>query len=157
MSRVAKKPIDIPSGVEITLTAQTLTVKGSKGVLKFDVPKSVSVNQADKVLTFAPRDEKGSTDAMAGTARAVVNNMVTGVTKGFEKKLELVGVGFRAQVQGNRIRRPKEARNAGCGPSSRRSSRPPGKQARGASRGSARPVQHSHQRAVADLLRVARR
>jgi len=103
MSRVAKKPIELPSGVEISLKGQALTVKGGKGALDHQVHRSVKVEQNGNVLTFAPKDGSKSANALAGTTRALVNNMVTGVSVGFEKKLQLVGVGYRAQAQGNRL------------------------------------------------------
>ncbi len=103
MSRVAKNPITLPKGVEVNIQGQLVTVKGSKGSLKFDVPAGVAVEQTDNVLTFAPRNAETFSNAMAGTTRALVNNMVTGVSAGFQKKLELVGVGYRAQVQGSKL------------------------------------------------------
>ena len=103
MSRVAKKPITLPKGVEVNIQGQLVTVKGSKGSLVFDVPAGVAVVQEANVLTFEPRDAENFSNAMAGTARALVNNMVTGVSAGFQKKLELVGVGYRAQVQGSKL------------------------------------------------------
>jgi len=103
MSRVAKKPVTIPSGVDVTLSGQSVTVKGSKGSLSFDVPDVVEIHQEGKVLNFSPRDTNTFSNAMAGTARALINNMVIGVSSGFQKKLELVGVGYRAQVQGSAL------------------------------------------------------
>lgn len=103
MSRVAKKPIILPKGVEVNIQGQLVTVKGGKGSLVFDVPAGVAVAQDANVLTFEPRDAETFSNAMAGTARALVNNMVTGVSTGFQKKLELVGVGYRAQVQGSKL------------------------------------------------------
>jgi len=104
MSRVASNPITIPSGVEVTLNGQMINVKGAKGALAFDVHSGVEVKKDDNTLTFAVRSTDASgTMALAGTTRALVNNMVAGVSQGFEKKLELVGVGYRAQVQGNKL------------------------------------------------------
>ena len=104
MSRVANNPINIPSGVEVSLNGQMIDVKGTKGTLSFGIHSDVEVKKEDNTLTFAPRNlNDGGTTALAGTTRAVVNNMVTGVSSGFEKKLELVGVGYRAQVQGNKL------------------------------------------------------
>ena len=100
MSRVAKKPVEVPSGVEVKLNGQALSVKGSKGELGLDVHPDVAVEFADNVLKFAARDEERSSIALAGTMRALAANVVTGVSAGFEKKLELVGVGYRAQAQG---------------------------------------------------------
>lgn len=98
MSRIANAPIELPSGVEVSLSGQQITVKGSKGSMQFDINPDVSVEQNDKVLNV--KANTPSMMAMAGTTRALVNNMVTGVSTGFEKKLELVGVGYRAQAKG---------------------------------------------------------
>ncbi|MDT8385324.1 MAG: 50S ribosomal protein L6 [Gammaproteobacteria bacterium] len=103
MSRVAKNPIQIPAGVEVTLSGQSVKVKSSKGELIHETHDSVEVTQQDSVLTFAARDTAASSNALAGTTRAVVNNMVTGVSTGFEKKLTLIGVGYRAQAQGKTL------------------------------------------------------
>lgn len=100
MSRIAKYPVSIPAGVEVNLGGEVVTVKGKKGALQLDLHPAVEIVKKDKVLTFAPRDRDPKSDALAGTFRALLNNMVTGVTAGFEKKLELVGVGYRAQAQG---------------------------------------------------------
>lgn len=100
MSRVAKKPIAIPKGVEIALKGQDITVKSAKGSLQLTLAECVQTVFENNVLTFSPRDSETRSDAMAGTTRSLVNNMVTGVTQGFSKKLELVGVGYRAQAQG---------------------------------------------------------
>lgn len=100
MSRVAKKPVTLPKGVAVTLSGQTITVKGGKGSLSWDIPASVEVREEENTLMCAPRDSESSSNAMAGTARALIHNMVTGVSDGFQKKLELVGVGYRAQAQG---------------------------------------------------------
>jgi len=103
MSRVAKKPIELPSGIEVTVKGQSLTVKGGKGSLDHRVHRSVKVEQDGNVLTFAPRDGSKSANALAGTTRALVSNMVIGVSAGFEKKLQLIGVGYRAQAQGKSL------------------------------------------------------
>ncbi len=100
MSRIAKKPVSIPKGVDVAVNGSVLSVKGSKGRLELPVNDSVEVKFEDNVLTFAPRDALQSSMALAGTTRALAANMVTGVSEGFEKKLELVGVGYRAQAQG---------------------------------------------------------
>ena len=100
MSRVAKKPVELPSGVEVNISGQEVSVKGSKGSLSHTVHASVEVKQEENVLTFAPRNEEKQSNALAGTTRALLSNMVTGVSAGFERKLELVGVGYRAKVQG---------------------------------------------------------
>jgi len=103
MSRVAKAPVAIPAGVEVSLNGQELTVKGSKGSLTRVFNAAVALTVEDNAVKFAPSE--GSVDGwvQAGTARALVNNMVKGVSIGFEKKLTLVGVGYRAKVAGNKI------------------------------------------------------
>jgi large subunit ribosomal protein L6 len=101
MSRVAKAPVSLPSGVDVTLNGQSISVKGSKGTLEHAIHAKVEVCQVEKTLTFTPRDNSQAADALAGTTRALVNNMVTGVSAGFEKKLQLVGVGYRAKATGN--------------------------------------------------------
>jgi large subunit ribosomal protein L6 len=103
MSRIAKAPIEIPAGVEVTLNGQEITVKGSKGTLNRTINAAVEISQNDNVLTFAPRENVANANAQSGTARSLVNNMVIGVTQGFERKLQLVGVGYRAQIKGNAI------------------------------------------------------
>lgn len=103
MSRIAKKPVELPSGVEVKLQGQTITVKGGKGALEHEINSAVEMQQDSNVLTFTPRDGSKSALAMTGTTRSLVNNMVTGVTDGFEKKLQLVGVGYRAQAQGKKL------------------------------------------------------
>ena len=103
MSRVAKSPVSLPSGVSVTLNGQNISVKGSQGTLEFEVHNSVEVKQEDNVLSFAARDGGKASDALAGTTRALVNNMVTGVSAGFEKKLQLVGVGYRAKATGSTL------------------------------------------------------
>ncbi|MGI2029899.1 50S ribosomal protein L6 [Endozoicomonas acroporae] len=103
MSRVAKSPVAVPAGVEIKRNGQILVIKGSKGQLELIVHNNVEVGQEENVLTFAPRDGAKHSRALAGTTRALVNNMVTGVTAGFEKKLQLVGVGYRAAAKGNSL------------------------------------------------------
>jgi large subunit ribosomal protein L6 len=103
MSRIAKAPIELPSGVDVNIAGQDVTVKGKNGTLSISLNDAVAVNQAENVLTFEPREGASDGWAQAGTARAIVNNMVTGVAAGFEKKLTLIGVGYRAQVQGSAI------------------------------------------------------
>lgn len=100
MSRVAKAPVTIPAGVEVTLNGQELSIKGGKGSLVRSIHAGVEVTKEDNVLKFAPRDGIAGADAQAGTARALVNNMEIGVTQGFERKLQLVGVGYKAQAKG---------------------------------------------------------
>ena len=103
MSRVAKKPIPVPNSVKIAMTDSEISVKGSKGELSMSINADVEiVNDGDKLM-FSPRFDTAFSRAMSGTTRALVNNMVTGVSDGFEKKIELFGVGFRAQVQGKSI------------------------------------------------------
>lgn len=103
MSRVANFPVQIPAGVEVTLNGQLAKVKGAKGEMNHKIHASVEVNQQDSTLTFAARDAAQSSNALAGTTRALLNNMVTGVSQGFEKKLTLIGVGYRAQAQGKKL------------------------------------------------------
>ena len=100
MSRVAKNPVKLPAGVEVKLTGQQLSVKGAKGTLELNVHSSVEVLQEAGELRFAARNGDQQTRAMAGTTRALVNNMVIGVSAGFERKLQLVGVGYKAQAKG---------------------------------------------------------
>jgi large subunit ribosomal protein L6 len=98
MSRVAKKPVDLPQGVSATIAADAVTVKGAKGSLTLAIKHGIKVVQQDKHLEVAADAGEGL-NAIAGATRAHLANMVTGVTKGYEKKLELVGVGYRAAVQ----------------------------------------------------------
>lgn len=103
MSRVAKKPVTLPKGVDVTLDGNTVTVKGGKGTLSVTLHGSVQVTREDDELRFAPRDGGASADAQAGTARVLVGNMVAGVSQGFERKLQLVGVGYRAAAKGTSV------------------------------------------------------
>jgi large subunit ribosomal protein L6 len=100
MSRVGKKPVSIPSGVTATVNGQAIAIKGSKGELRFAAPTEVSVSYADNQIKVDPRDMSKRSRAMWGMTRAMVSNLVTGVSKGFEKKLEITGVGYKAAVQG---------------------------------------------------------
>ena len=100
MSRVAKNPISLPSGIEVKIEGNEISVKGSKGELRQTLSPQVVINNENNVLSFSPKDEGGNHWAMAGTTRALVNNMVVGVSEGFEKKLQLIGVGYRAQSKG---------------------------------------------------------
>lgn len=101
MSRIAKAPIIIPKGVEVNLNGNNITVKGSKGLLSFNINPVVGVSVVDNVLQMEwDKADKGAV-AQAGTARAIANSMVLGVSAGFEKKLTLIGVGYRAQAKGN--------------------------------------------------------
>ncbi len=103
MSRIAKAPISIPKGVEVKLDGSTLTVKGSNGLLTHVLNSIVSVSIENNIIEMLWDKENKVATAQAGTARAVVNNMVTGVSKGFEKKLTLIGVGYRAQAKDNTL------------------------------------------------------
>ena len=103
MSRVAKEPIELPTGVEFRQDGNVVTIKGSKGALMLELNSEVELKQEDKLLQLAPRSGSRFANAVAGTTRALIANMVTGVTEGFERKLELVGVGYRAQAQGNKL------------------------------------------------------
>jgi large subunit ribosomal protein L6 len=103
MSRVAKNPIPVPAGVEVKLDAGAISIKGPMGALSHPVNGSVSVTLDNGVLQVAANGESRESRAMSGTTRALLANMVLGVSKGFEKKLTLVGVGYRAQAQGNKL------------------------------------------------------
>ena len=104
MSRIAKSPITIPDGVEVSQSWGVLTVKGKLGEMTMNVHSSVTINNSDNVLTFLPteatKDEERNAWAQAGTARAITFNLIKGVTKGWEKKLTLIGVGYRAEARG---------------------------------------------------------
>ena len=103
MSRVAKMPIAVPAGAEVAISAAAITVKGPLGVLTQSLNGLVKVENNAGTLSFEPSNDSREANAMSGTLRALVNNMVTGVTKGFEKKLNLVGVGYKAQAQGDKL------------------------------------------------------
>ena len=103
MSRVGKMPITVPQGVDVALSAEQITVKGSNGTLSRPLSALVTVKQDGSTLNFAPANDTPEAGAMSGTMRALVANMVGGVSKGFERKLTLVGVGFRAQAQGQKL------------------------------------------------------
>jgi large subunit ribosomal protein L6 len=103
MSRVANSPVELPSGTQVKLDGQEIEIKGAKGALSLSVHSAVEVKQEESKLTFAARDGARKSRALAGTTRALVNNMVVGVNKGYEKKLQLIGVGYRAQVKGKTI------------------------------------------------------
>ncbi len=101
MSRIAKAPVNIPSGVDVKLEGNNLIVKGNNGQLSYDINMSVSLNITDNVIQVQwDREDKKAT-AQAGTARAIVSNMIIGASAGFEKRLALIGVGYRAQAKGN--------------------------------------------------------
>jgi len=103
MSRVGKHPVAVPSGVEVQISGQTLSAKGSLGTLRLVVSNEVTAAIADGAVTIAPKNETKHARAMWGTTRALVNNMVTGVSKGFSVTLEINGVGYRAAVQGSTL------------------------------------------------------
>ena len=100
MSRIGKKPVPVPAGVTATVTGQTVKVKGSKGELSFVVPDRVNVAMENGAIAVQPRDETKQARAMCGMSRSQVANLVEGVSKGYEKKLEINGVGYRAAVAG---------------------------------------------------------
>lgn len=100
MSRVAKAPVTLPAGVTVTQNGQVVTFKGKNGELALDVNPAVEVVVDGNVLRTNPRDGFDGANAQAGTARALINNLVTGVSEGFTRKLELVGVGYRAKAEG---------------------------------------------------------
>ena len=104
MSRIAKYPVVVPQGVQASIEADQITVKGTLGSLTQALNPNVDIVLEDGQLTFVEANESREAKAMSGTMRALVNNMVTGVSTGFERKLNLVGVGFRAQVQGNALK-----------------------------------------------------
>jgi large subunit ribosomal protein L6 len=103
MSRIGKKPVPVPSGVTANVEGQTVKMKGPKGALSFLVPDEVSVKLEDGKVKVDPRNETKRARSMWGTSRTMVANLVTGVTKGFERKLEITGVGYRAAVQGKNL------------------------------------------------------
>ena len=103
MSRIGKSPVTIPSGVEIKISAEEISAKGPLGVLARPLNALVSIRQDGDKLLFEPADASSAANAMSGTVRSLVNNMVTGVSTGFERKLTLVGVGYRAQAQGDKL------------------------------------------------------
>jgi len=103
MSRVGLKPVEVPSGVEVKIDNTTITVKGPKGELQRELHQDMIVKQADNQITVARPSDHKEHRSLHGTTRSVINNMIEGVTKGFEKKLELVGVGYRAQKTGNKL------------------------------------------------------
>lgn len=103
MSRIANSPITIPKGVEVKVAGENMTVKGSNGELSHRLHQSVSLEIKDNVIHVKWDQQDKQAKAQAGTARAIVNNMVTGVSQGFEKKLTLIGVGYRAQAKGKAL------------------------------------------------------
>jgi len=103
MSRIAKEPVNIPKDVESSLSGQTITLKGTKGSLSLTLNHEIKLLNQDNVLLVQPRSRSKFSLAMSGTTRALLANMVQGVSEGFEKKLELVGVGYRAKAQGKKL------------------------------------------------------
>ena len=103
MSRIANAPVEIPAGVEISLSDSEITVKGNKGTLSRVIHPDVQVAQEDSALKASAKIQSQAAIALAGTTRALLNNMVIGVTEGFQKKLALVGVGYRAKAQGSTL------------------------------------------------------
>jgi large subunit ribosomal protein L6 len=103
MSRIGKKAVATPSGVQVTLDGQALSVKGPKGQLSWSVPEEITVAHEGGELSFTPREESQRARAMWGLSRTLVSNMVEGVTKGYEENLELVGVGYRAAMKGRAL------------------------------------------------------
>ena len=103
MSRIAKAPVTIPGGVEVKISGQTVSAKGPKGSLSMNVNALVEVAQNDGLLVVKPLVEDAKSWTQAGTARSLVNNLVLGVSAGFEKKLQLIGVGYRAKADGNTV------------------------------------------------------
>jgi large subunit ribosomal protein L6 len=103
MSRIGKKPVAVPSGVTANVEGQTVKVKGAKGALQLALPDDVVVSMDKGAVTVAPRNETKRSRSMYGTARTLVSNLMTGVSKGFEEKLEINGVGYRAAVQGKNL------------------------------------------------------
>ena len=103
MSRVGKMPITVPQGVDVQITADQITVKGANGSLVRTASPLVNIKKDGAVISLEPANESVAANAMSGTMRALINNMVNGVSKGFEKKLTLVGVGFRAQAAGAKL------------------------------------------------------
>lgn len=101
VSRVARNPIQVPSGVNVSLIGQELTISGKLGELQRQIHSQVKIENVDERITFAPVNSTAQANSLAGTMRALVKNMVTGVNQGFEKKLILMGVGYRAKVQDN--------------------------------------------------------
>lgn len=103
MSRIAKNPVQLPKGVEASVSSSEITVKGPLGSLTHFVLPSVTIEKEGDALVCRAQEGQPNASAMSGTMRALVSNMVTGVTKGFEKKLSLVGVGYKAQAQGSKL------------------------------------------------------
>ena len=103
MSRIGNLPVVLPKGVDVTLAHDQISVKGPLGTLTQQLSQTIEVSREGDKIVFKSRDESIQTNAMSGTLRALVSNMVVGVTKGYERKLQLVGVGYRAQAQGDKL------------------------------------------------------
>ena len=103
MSRIAKYPVELPKGVEVRINGQHISVKGAKGSMELNVHSDVQVTLDDNAVNFSVRSGGKQAKALSGTTRALVANMVTGVSKGFERRLQLQGVGYRAQAQGRKL------------------------------------------------------
>jgi large subunit ribosomal protein L6 len=103
MSRIAKAPVELPQGTEFKQEGSVVTIKGSKGSLSLELNSEVELKQEEATITVSPRSGSRFAMAVTGTTRSLLANMVQGVTEGFERKLELVGVGYRAQAQGNKL------------------------------------------------------
>ncbi|NQZ53562.1 MAG: 50S ribosomal protein L6 [Piscirickettsiaceae bacterium] len=103
MSRIANAPVEIPAGVEVSLNGSEISIKGTKGTLTRSIHADVEVTQEGSTLKSTARKPAKQSLALAGTTRSLINNMVLGVTQGFEKKLKLVGVGYRAKAQGSKL------------------------------------------------------
>jgi large subunit ribosomal protein L6 len=103
MSRIGRKPIPVPSGVQINVSGQTVGVKGPKGELTLDVPEPISVSESDGVITVSRPDDERVSKQLHGLSRSLIDNMVEGVTNGYSKTLELVGTGYRVQAKGTNL------------------------------------------------------
>lgn len=103
MSRIGKDPIVVPDGIDVAISGKQVTIKGAKGSLSHDAHALVTVRLEDGEIRVSANDNSKASNALSGTTRAIVQNMVTGVSSGFERKLEIVGVGYRAQVQGQKL------------------------------------------------------
>lgn len=103
MSRIAKEPVELPKGVEFKQDGDVITLKGAKGELSLQLNSEVELKQDENLLSISPRSGSRFATAVAGTMRSIIANMAKGVSEGFERKLELVGVGYRAQAQGKKV------------------------------------------------------
>lgn len=103
MSRIGNAPVKLPKGAKVSTSGRTISVKGPKGELSFDVPEAISFDVDGDVISFKRQSEEGKVKALHGMARAMTNNMVVGVTEGWKKSLEIVGVGYRATVKGSNV------------------------------------------------------